>query len=229
MRLPSTKGATVLAVLFMMSTSPYGRAQNETFTPAEATIADIHAAMKRGDLTAARLVRMYLARIEAYDQTGPSLNAVIMVNPDAVARAEELDVRFDQSGLTGPLHGIPILLKDNVNTADMPTTGGSLSLEGSIPPDDAFITKRLREAGAIVLAKVNLHEFATSGVTRSSLLGQTLNPYDLTRTPGGSSGGTGAGGVANFGVMGIGTDTVNSIRSPASAIAWSAFARLSAL
>ena len=217
MRLPSTKGATVLAVLFMMSTSPYGRAQNETFTPAEATIADIHAAMKRGDLTAARLVRMYLARIEAYDQTGPSLNAVIMVNPDAVARAEELDVRFDQSGLTGPLHGIPILLKDNVNTADMPTTGGSLSLEGSIPPDDAFITKRLREAGAIVLAKVNLHEFATSGVTRSSLLGQTLNPYDLTRTPGGSSGGTGAGVAANFGVMGIGTDTVNSIRSPASA------------
>ncbi len=132
MRLPSTKGATVLAVLFMMSTSPSGRAQNETFTVTEATIADIHAAMKRGTLTAARLVRIYLARIEAYDQTGPSLNAVIMVNPDAVARAEELDVRFEQAGLTGPLHGIPILLKDNVNTADMPTTGGSLSLEGSI-------------------------------------------------------------------------------------------------
>ena len=102
MRLPSTKGATVLAVLFMMPTSPSGRAQNETFTLAEATIADIHAAMKRGDLTAARLVRMYLARIEAYDQTGPSLNTVIMVNPDAVARAEELDVRFEQSGLNRP-------------------------------------------------------------------------------------------------------------------------------
>ena len=117
----------------------------------------------------------------------------------------------------GPLHGIPVLLKDNVNTKDMPTTGGSKSLEGYIPPYDATITKQLRDAGAIIIAKVNLHEFAVWGESVSSMLGQTLNPYDLTRTPGGSSGGTGAGLAANFGILGIGTDTVNSIRSPASA------------
>ena len=173
--------------------------------------------MSSGQITSRALVEIYVDRIEAYDKEGPRLNSVIFLNPEALTRAEELDRRFEQSGLTGPLHGIPILLKDNVNTADMPTTGGSLSLEGVVPPDDAFITRRLRSAGAIILAKVNLHEFATRGETRSSVLGQTLNPYDLTRTPGGSSGGTGAAVAANFGVAGIGTDTVNSIRSPASA------------
>ena len=192
-------------------------AQEEHFAVEEATISQIHAAMQSGEITSSALVEMYLDRIEAYDKAGPRLNSVILLNPDALSRAEELDRRFEQSGLTGPLHGIPILLKDNVNTADMPTTGGSLSLVGVVPIDDAFITKKLRDAGAIILAKVNLHEFATGGETRSSVLGQTLNPYDLTRTPGGSSGGAGAGVAANFGVAGIGTDTVNSIRSPASA------------
>jgi len=188
-----------------------------TFKLEEATIADVHRAFKSGELTAKKLAGMYLARIEAYDRKGPKLNSVITANPKALQEAAALDAKFRKSGSAGPLHGIPVLLKDNVNTKDMPTTGGSRSLEGYVPPTDAFIAKRLRDAGAILLAKVNLHEFAVWGESVSSILGQTLNPYDLTRTPGGSSGGTGAGLAANFGILGIGTDTVNSIRSPASA------------
>jgi Asp-tRNA(Asn)/Glu-tRNA(Gln) amidotransferase A subunit family amidase len=187
------------------------------FVLEEATIADVHQAMKQGTLTCRSLVEKYLARIEAYDEKGPALNSVILVNPRALEIADDLDSAFQKSGFAGPLHGIPVLLKDNVDTGDMPTTGGSLSLEGFRPDDDAFITRRLKEAGALILAKMNLHEFAVWGETVSSILGQTLNPYDLTRTPGGSSGGTGAGLAANFGTIGIGTDTINSIRSPASA------------
>lgn len=183
----------------------------------EASIADIQAAMKSGKVTARRLVETYLARIDAYDKKGPALNAVISVNPNALAIADALDAKFKHSGPVGPLHGIPVLLKDNVNTKDMPTTGGSLSLEGYAPPTDATIVRKLEAAGAIVIAKTNLHEFAVWGETISSLGGQTRNPYDLTRTPGGSSGGTGAGLAANYAMLGIGTDTVNSIRSPASA------------
>lgn len=183
----------------------------------EATIASVHEAIKQGQLTCRRLIEMYMERIEAYDKKGPKLNSVIMVNPKALEIADSLDEQYKTSGFTGPLHGIPVLLKDNVDTGDMPTTAGSLSLEDMIPEDDAFIVKRLKEAGAIILAKVNLHEFAVWGETASSILGQTLNPYDLTRTPGGSSGGTGAAVAANFGIIGIGTDTINSVRSPASA------------
>jgi len=163
-------------------------------------------------------VQAYLERIQAYDQAGPKLNAVILLNPKALEEAAALDEQLRKTGkFVGPLHGIPVLLKDNVNTKDMPTTGGSLSLAGYTPATDAAITQKLRSAGAIILAKVNLHEFAVWGETVSSIRGQTLNPYDLTRTPGGSSGGTGAGLAANFAIAGIGTDTVNSIRSPASA------------
>ena len=183
----------------------------------EATINHVHEAMRAGKLTCRQLVEDYLERIVAYDKQGPALNAVILVNPRARETADELDAHFRESGFVGPLHGIPVLLKDNVDTADMPTTGGSLSLAGVVPDDDAFIVQKLRKAGALILAKVNLHEFAVWGETASSLGGQTLNPYDLTRTPGGSSGGTGAGIAANLGMVGIGTDTVNSIRSPASA------------
>src|SRR5271165_2469640 len=184
----------------------------------EATISDVHAAYKSGALTSVRLVEAYLERIRACDQAGPKLNVVIFLNPRALEEAAALDEHFRRTGkFVGPLHGIPVLLKDNVNTKDMPTTGGSLSLAGYTPAADAAITQRLRSAGAIILAKVNLHEFAIWGETVSSIRGQTLNPYDLTRTPGGSSGGTGAGLAANFAVAGIGTDTVNSIRSPASA------------
>lgn len=183
----------------------------------EATISSVHQAMEEGLISCRQLVEIYLERIEAYDKVGPSLNSVIMVNPRALELADELDGKFEKSGFVGSLHGIPVLLKDNVNTNDMPTTAGSKSLEGFIPEEDAFITRRLKEAGAIVIAKVNLHEFAVWGETVSSMLGQTLNPYDLTRTPGGSSGGTGAAVAANMGLIGIGTDTINSIRSPASA------------
>ena len=183
----------------------------------QATVAGVHRAFRSGALTAVKLVEMCLERIEAYDRKGPRLNAVITVNQKARKEAARLDAKFRKTGPAGPLHGIPVLLKDNVNTKDMPTTGGSKSLEGYVPPKDAFITKRLRDAGAILLAKANLHEFAVWGETVSSMLGQTLNPYDLTRTPGGSSGGTGAGLAAGYGILGIGTDTVNSIRSPASA------------
>lgn len=183
----------------------------------EATIAGVHAAMAEGKVTCRQLVEGYLKRIEAYDQKGPSLNAVVCLNPKALEEADALDEAFKKGGLTGSLHGIPVLLKDNVDTFDMPTTGGSASLEGFTPDDDAFIAKKFREAGALILAKVNLHEFAIWGETISSILGQTVNPYDSTRTPGGSSGGTGAGIAANFGMVGIGTDTINSIRSPGSA------------
>lgn len=191
--------------------------EKKGFILEEATISSVHAAMERGELTCRQLVEMYIERIEAYDKKGPALNSVIMINPRALEIADELDKKFKESGFVGSLHGIPVLLKDNVDTGDMPTTAGSLSLEGVVPEDDAFITKKLKEAGAIIIAKVNLHEFAVWGETASSILGQTLNPYDLTRTPGGSSGGTGAGISANFGIIGIGTDTINSVRSPASA------------
>ena len=184
----------------------------------EATISDVHAAYKSGALTSVKLVKAYLERIRACDQAGPKLNVVIFLNPRALEEAAALDEHFRKTGkFVGPLHGIPVLLKDNINTKDMPTTGGSLSLAGYIPATDAAVTQKLRRAGAIILAKVNLHEFATWGETVSSIQGQTLNPYDLTRTPGGSSGGTGAGVAANFAIAGLGTDTVNSIRSPASA------------
>src|SRR5208282_1376350 len=200
--------------------APGAGAQNsvEPFHLDEATISDVHAAYKSGALTSVRLVQAYLERIQACDQAGPKLNVVIFLNPRALEEAAALDEHFRRTGkFVGPLHGIPVLLKDNVNTKDMPTTGGSLSLAGYTPVTDAAITQKLRSAGAIILAKVNLHEFAIWGETVSSIQGQTLNPYDLTRTPGGSSGGTGAGVAANFAIAGIGTDTVNSIRSPASA------------
>jgi amidase len=184
----------------------------------EATISDVHAAYRSGALTAAQLVQAYLERIQAYDRAGPTLNVVIFLDPKALEEAAALDEHLRKTGkFVGPLHGIPVLLKDNVNTKDLPTTGGSLSLAGYVPAADASITQKLRSAGAIILAKVNLHEFAIWGETASSIRGQTINPYDLTRTPGGSSGGTGAGLAANFAIAGIGTDTVNSIRSPASA------------
>lgn len=183
----------------------------------EATIGQIHKAMRKGHITCRQLVTAYLKRIEAFDKQGPSLNSIITINPAATSQADELDRRFEREGLTGPLHGIPILLKDNIDATDMATTAGSSSLAGFTPDSDAFITQKLRKAGAIILAKANLHEFAIWGETISSITGQTLNPYDLSRTPGGSSGGTGCGIAANFAAVGIGTDTVNSVRSPASA------------
>ncbi len=181
-----------------------------------ATVADLNQAFKAGTLSSEKLVQMFLARIQAYDRRGPSIRALITVNPKALDVARALDTERKSKGPRSPLHGIPVILKDNYDTADMPTTGGSLMLEGSIPPDDAFVVKKLRNAGAIILAKANLSEFA-SGAAHSSLGGQTLNPHDLTRTPSGSSGGTGASIAAAYAVVGLGTDTGGSIRGPSTA------------
>lgn len=180
----------------------------------EWTIKNVHEAMAKGELTCLELVRYYLERINKYDG---KLHSIILVNPNAEKEAAELDARYQTEGFTGPLHGIPVILKDNVETDDMPTTAGSIALKGFEPHRNAFIVKRLKAAGALILAKANLHEFAIWGETVSSILGPTYNPYDLTRTPGGSSGGTGAAIAADFGIIGIGTDTINSVRSPSSA------------
>jgi len=178
-----------------------------------ATIADINAAYAAGTLTAERLVQLCLARIDAYDKQGPSLRAVITVNPRALEIARALDAERKAKGPRSPLHGIPIVLKDNYDTADLPTTGGSLLLEGWIPPDDAFVVKKLRDAGAIIIAKLNMSEFA-SGAARRSLGGAALNPHDPSRTPSGSSGGTGVAIAAAYATVGMGTDTGGSIRGP---------------
>lgn len=183
----------------------------------ELTIQKIHHLLQTGELSVRELVQAYLARIEQFDQKGPAINAVIRVNPLALKAADELDAARRRGDACGLLHGIPVLVKDNIETVGLETTGGSLSLAGYIPRQDAFLISRLKQAGAVILAKTNLHEFAIWGETISSILGQTLNPYDLTRSPGGSSGGTGAAVAANFGAVGIGTDTVNSVRSPSSA------------
>src|SRR6267142_3086746 len=184
----------------------------------EATIADIHGAFKAKTLTCRALVQMYLDRIEAYDRKGPALNAIVVTNPDALKVAGALDVKYAQTGPTGPLHCVPIIVKDNYDTVDMPTSAGSLSLKGSIPPRDAFQVRKLREAGAIMLVKTNMAEFAFDPFeTVGSLLpGYTRNPYALERVTAGSSGGTAAAVAANFGAVGLGTDTGNSIRGPAS-------------
>ncbi len=189
----------------------------EQFDGMELTIEGYHQGLKKGRITAEGLVRYYFQRVSAFDQAGPKINAVICTNPEAICEAQALDLQFEKGGLVGPLHGVPVILKDNIETQGLETTAGSLSLKGYVPEADGFLVKQLRAAGAIILAKANLHEFAIWGETISSVLGQTLNPYDLSRNPGGSSGGTGAALGANFALVGIGTDTVNSIRSPAAA------------
>ena len=183
----------------------------------EASVRSIHEAIEARKVTCVQVVRHYLDRIDAYDDTGPALNAIITVNARALGTAAEMD-RLDRAARAQrPLHCIPVVLKDNFHTADMPTTGGSLTFKTMQTRNDGFVVKKLRDAGAIIIAKANLHELARAGTTVSSLGGQTRNPYDLTRTPGGSSGGTGAAIAANFGVLGTGSDTGQSIRSPSSA------------
>lgn len=185
----------------------------------ELTIDEAHEAMLAGSLTARDLVVAYLGRIDAYDRSGPSLNAILQVNPLALERADSLDAALARTGrLTGPLHGVPVIVKDNYDTHDMPTTAGSAALAGSVPADDAYQVRRIREAGAIVLAKSNMAEFAFTPyeTVGSALPGYTFNPYALNRVPAGSSGGTAAAVAANFGLVGLGTDTGNSIRGPAS-------------
>ena len=201
----------LLAVALCSSTSPTSAARTVDFDTL--TIADINRAFDAGALTSEKLVQLCLARIDAYDRKGPSLRAVLTLNPKALETARALDAERKAKGPRSPLHGIPIVLKDNYNTFDLPTTGGSVLLEGSIPPEDAFLVKKLRAAGAVVLAKLNMSEFA-SGPAKSSLGGQALNPHDLTRTPSGSSGGTGVAIAAAYAPLGFGTDTGGSIRGP---------------
>ena len=184
----------------------------------EATISQVHDAMKAGRLTCRALVDQYLRRIDAYDKNGPAINAIILINPDAVKEADELDRRFAQSGLTGPLHCVPMIVKDNFETKGLRTTNGALAFAKYIPEKDAFQVKRVKEAGAIVLAKSNMAEWAFSPYeTVSSILpGYTRNPYALNRVTAGSSGGTAAAIAASFGLVGLGSDTGNSIRGPSS-------------
>jgi Asp-tRNA(Asn)/Glu-tRNA(Gln) amidotransferase A subunit family amidase len=165
-------------------------------------------------LVVAGCVRQYLERIEAFDQDGPRLNSMIFVNGDAITVAKALDEERRRRGARGALHGIPVILKDNYDTVDMPTTGGSIALAEYYPPDDGYQVRKLRDAGAVIVGKSNLHELARGITTISSLGGQTLNPYDPARNPGGSSGGTGAAIAANFAAVGMGSDTCGSIRIP---------------
>ncbi|MEW6321637.1 MAG: amidase family protein [Acidobacteriota bacterium] len=188
------------------------------FAVEEASIADIHEAMLAGRLTCRALVEAYLRRIEAYDKNGPALNAIVVVNPEARRMADELDRRFASGGMTGPLHCVPVIVKDNFETIGLQSANGSLALEGFVSTRDAFQVRRIKEAGGLVLAKSNMAEWAfTPYETVSSILpGYTKNPYALDRVTAGSSGGTAAAVAASFGAVGLGSDTGNSIRGPSS-------------
>ena len=186
----------------------------------EARIAELHDQLQRGEITSVELVDWYIDRIESIDRAGPALNAIIEINPDARSIAQSLDREWQSSGPRGPLHGIPVVLKANIDTVDqMYTSAGSLALAEHVPPEDAFIVKRLRDAGAVILGKANLSEWANFRSTRSSsgwssVGGQTLNPYDTARTPCGSSSGSGVAVAANLTVVAIGTETDGSVVCP---------------
>ena len=216
-RAPLAAGLALLA----SCASPVARSAAQPPRPfqlEETSIAQVHAAMRAGTVTCRALVEGYLARIEAYDKRGPALNAIVIVNPDALRVADSLDAQLRTRGPVGPLHCIPVIVKDNFETVDLPTTAGSLSLSGFVSTRDAFQVRRIRGAGALVLAKSNMAELAFSPYeTVSSILpGYTKNPYALDRVTAGSSGGTAAAVAANLGEVGLGTDTGNSIRGPSS-------------
>ncbi|KAF7515123.1 hypothetical protein G7054_g14749 [Neopestalotiopsis clavispora] len=204
----------VILLLVLAHAACLVQGQQDFFDGREATIEGVHNALFTGLTTCRGVVSSFLTRIETFN---PTINAVISLNPDALLRADELDQSLAAGNVTGKLFCIPILLKDNYDAVGMNTTGGNLDLAGNRPTQDARTVKAFRDEGAIILGKVNLHELALEGISVSSLGGQTLNPYDHTRTPGGSSGGTGAAIAASLAVFGTGTDTVNSLRSPASA------------
>jgi len=196
-----------------LSHAQSSKAKTVPFQIMETTIEDIHAAYKTGKLTAHQLVQSYLDRINAYDKQGPRINSIITLNPKALEEADKLDAQLKNSGLVGPLHGIPVLVKDEIDTAGMPTTLGSVVFKDYRPPLDAFVVARLKQAGAIILRKTTLSEFAV-GDTYGSLFGVTRNPYDLERTVGGSSGGSGAATSANFSTVAVGEETGASLRRP---------------
>ncbi len=212
-----------LASAILLIPSGCGRTAPEAPAPApasvfrleEATIADINAAFDADALTCRELVELYLNRVAAYDDAGPRLNSIITLNPLALEAAQALDEERASSGPRSALHCIPVLLKDNIDTDDMPTSNGSVILKDAIPPDDAFITRALREAGALILGKASLAEFA-GGNSYNSVDGQTVNPYNLLRGAGGSSSGSAVAVAANLCVVAVGTDTSQSVRNPAS-------------
>jgi amidase len=185
-----------------------------TFRLEEATIAEIQEAVAAGALSSEKLVELYLARIAVYDRAGPRLNSIMYINPNAKAEAVALDNERADKGSRSPLHGIPVLLKDNIDVANMPTTNGSAVMKDAIPPEDSAITRALRAAGAVILGKTAMGEFA--GGSYNSVRGQTLNPYNVKRSTGGSSSGSAAAISANFGVLAVGTDTSTSVRGPSS-------------
>ena len=191
------------------------RATSTAFDVTEKSIEDLQKAMQDKQVTSRALVELYLARVEAYDQRGPALNAIVAINPHAREDADKLDRERASTGSRGPLHGVPVLVKDNYETVDMPTTAGSIALVTFHPRRDATLVRKLREAGAVILGKTTMHELAAGITTVGSSFGQTRNPYDLDRTPGGSSGGTGAAIAASFAAAGMGSDTCGSIRIPA--------------
>jgi amidase len=204
------------ALLLSLLMAPSRAQSPAAFDVMEKTIAELQDAMAAGKVTSRQLVEEYLARIAAYDKQGPALNAIVALNPEARMAADALDAERRAKGPRGPLHGIPVLVKDNYETVDMPTAAGSIALAGFHPRSDAFQVKKLRDAGAVIVGKTNMHELAAGITTTGSRFGQTLNPYDLDRNPGGSSGGTGSAIAANFAVAGMGSDTCGSIRNPAS-------------
>ena len=208
-----------LSTLALVALPAAALAQRRAFDVREASIAGIESALRTRAISCHDLVRRYLARIDAYDKRGPAINAIVAVNQDALRVADSLDARFArEKQLVGPLHCVPMIVKDNFETRDLPTTAGSLAFEGFRPDRDAFQVRRLREAGAIVLAKSNMAELAFSPYeTVSSILpGYTKNPYALDRVTAGSSGGTAAAVTSSMGAAGLGTDTGNSIRGPSS-------------
>lgn len=194
--------------------NPSGTVPARSFDVLEQSIPELQDAMASGHVTSRELVEQYLARIEAYDQQGPALNAMISLNDFALNEADALDRERTETGPRGPLHGIPVVIKDNYDLSGLPTTAGSIALAEWHPANDAFQVAKLKKAGAIIIGKANMHEFAYGMTTISSLGGQTRNPYDPSRNPGGSSGGTGAAVAANFATVGMGTDTCGSIRMP---------------
>lgn len=205
----------ITALLITATTTSAAVAQSaKPLEVTEATITQLQAAMAEGRATSVSITRAYLARIAAYDQSGPRLNAIIRLNPRALAEAAALDAERKAGKVRGPMHGIPFILKDNYDTGDMPTTAGSLAMANSQPARDGFITKQIRDAGGVLIAKSNMHELAAGITSISSLGGQTRNPYDPARCPGGSSGGTGAAIAASFAAVGWGSDTCGSIRIP---------------
>jgi Asp-tRNA(Asn)/Glu-tRNA(Gln) amidotransferase A subunit family amidase len=186
------------------------------FDVRETTIAETQAAIRSGNVTCRQLVEAYIKRVKAYDQS-THLNSMILLNPEALTDADRLDTEFKKTHAMRPLHGVVVIVKDNYDTKGLQTTGGSLAMKGTVPTTDAFMVKRLREAGSIVLGKSNMAEWAFSPyVTESSIAGITRNPYALDRVPAGSSGGTAAAVAASLGEVGLGTDTGNSIRGPSS-------------